>query len=180
MMGQDQFQMKWPSLWTLIKEPKWKSRPVLWQISMTIASVFQIWIKLAKTDLHYNKKMSKLHEQCPLLPYFGTGTKSTLHAPSAHYILYLFTVPNMNTRDLWIMIKRCKNQMKNIHNNHILVQKQILLNIHQALMIPHHCTKFEENRSRHFWEITLDGRTDMGYFKIPRWFTVRPCGGSSQ
>ena len=34
----------------------------------------------------------------------------------------------------------------------------------QASMVPHHCTKFEENQARHFWEITpdewMEGSTD--------------------
>ena len=30
-------------------------------------------------------------------------------------------------------------------------------------MIPHHCTKFEENQLKHLWEMTPDGLTEGAY-----------------
>ena len=75
------------------------------------------------------------------------------------------------SRHLCTMIKRSHNWTENCHTC-ILALIQNLFYMHQAPMVFHHCTRFEENQSCHFWEITLDRCTDVPqmdivHFKIP-------------
>ena len=94
------------------------------------------------------------------------------------------------------MITNCQNWKKNVHNYQMLVQTQNPFYMHQAPMVLHHYTKFQENQPRHPWEITLGGGmdaavaphahphapTDTANFKIPSvenlWGMITVCAVS--
>ena len=67
--------------------------------------------------------------------------------------------------------KNMPKSEKKVHNCDIFAQSQNPLYLHQAPIVPHQCTTFEENLCSHFWEITREGQTHaQTHFKIPLWW----------